>query len=78
MYISHLFEAVRSGGFGVGLVSFPKLLYTKNLNCLIKGDIYLSFSLGPSVHQGSGQTIASQAKCISHGMSSFGLGFYCT
>lgn len=62
MYISHLFEAVCSGGFGVIFVSFPKLLYIKNLNCLIRGDIYLSFSLGPSVHQGSGQTIASQAK----------------
>lgn len=45
MYISHLFEAVCSGGFGVGLVSFPKLLYIKNLNCLSKGDICFNSSL---------------------------------
>lgn len=55
MYISHLFEGVCSGAFGVGLVSFIKILYIKSLNCLIKDNICLSSSPGPSMHKWSGK-----------------------
>lgn len=55
MYISHLFEDVCYGGFGVGLVFFIKLLCIKSLNCLIKDNICLRSSPSPSIHKGSGQ-----------------------
>lgn len=62
MYIRHLFEAVCSGGFGVGLVFFIRLLYIKSLNCLIKDIICLSSSPSPSMHKGSGQMHSFEGK----------------